>query len=99
MAEDQLEDWGYFINSFGGNVPLTDLASSESMVNNWFGYGSSLGLRYYFTSRMAIDLKSGFMNHYYDESLWRLNGRKLTGPKMKIDDLPIFSIKFVYGLR
>ena len=28
-----------------------------------------------------------------------LRGKKITGPKMKIDGLPIFSLKILYGLR
>ena len=98
-SDDQLEDWDNLISSFGGIIPIAKLESSESMINNWLGYGSMLGVRYYLTSRMAIDIKSGFMNHYYNEKSWKLKGRKVTGPKMKIDDLPIFSIKFIYSIR
>jgi len=73
--------------------------ASDAMVTNWFGYGSMLGFRFYLTSRMAIDFKSGFMNNQYDEKKWTLRDQKVTGPKMKIDGLPIFSLKLSYGFR
>ncbi len=96
---DQLKDWEYFIESFGGNSSVNKLETTETMTINWFGYGSMIGVRYYITSRIGLDIKSGFMNHFYDEKNWKLKGRKVTGPKIKIDDLPIFSIKITYGVR
>ena len=35
------------------------------------------------------------MNNQYKESELRIQRQKVTGPKMKIDDLPIFSIKVI----
>ena len=98
-SADQLEFWESFMDSFGEGASLGTLKSTETMTSNWFGYSSILGFRYYITSRIAVDLKSGFMNHYYDEKKWRLNGQRVTGPKMKINDLPIFSLKFIYAIR
>ena len=99
QSDDQLEFWESFVNSFGGGSSLGTLKGTETMANNWFGYSSVLGIRYYISSRTAIDLKSGFMNHYYDEKKWKINGRRVNGPKMKITDLPIFSFKLIYAVR
>ena len=98
-SEDQLEFWQSFMNSFGEGSSLGTLKSTEKMTSNWFGYSSVLGLRYYVTSRIGIDIKSGFMNNFYNEKNWKLNGRKVSGPEMKISDLPIFSLKFIYAIR
>ena len=96
----QVEDWNSFLSKFNDTADqMTDMGATDAMTSNWFGYSSMLGIRYYITSRMAIDFKSGFMNHRYDESKWKLRGEKVTGPKMKLDDLPVFMLKFLYGFR
>ena len=97
---DKEEDWDFVITSFGGDESqITDMGATDAMLNDWLGYSSLLGLRYYISSRMAIDIKGGFMNNFYNEENWRVQRQKVKGPKMKIDDLPIFSIKFVYGIK
>ena len=97
---DKEEDWDHVITSFGGDSDqLNDMGATDAMLNDWLGYSSMLGLRYYLSSRMAIDIKGGFMNNFYNEESWRVQRQKVNGPKMKIDDLPIFSMKFVYGIR
>ena len=96
----QLEDWKSFLTLFNEDeIGLSEMKASDNMVANWFGYGSMLGFRYYLTSRMAIDFKSGFMNNSYDEKEWYLRNKKVTGPKMKIDGLPLFSLKILYGIQ
>lgn len=96
----QVEDWKSFLTLFNDDdVGLSSMKASDNMVSNWYGYGSMLGFRYYLTSRMALDFKSGFMNNSYDETRWYLRGKKVTGPKMKIDGLPIFTLKILYGIR
>ena len=97
---DKTEDWNFFINSFGGPTnPVSDMGATDVMIKDWFGYSSMLGVRYYISSRMAIDFKGGFMNNYYKNKNWRIQRQAVTGPELKINDLPIFSVKFVYGLR
>ena len=96
----QSEDWNSFINEFNDvKDQISELDASDDMIANWFGYGSMLGFRYYLTTRMALDFKSGFMNNRYNEKNWYLRNKKVTGPKLKIDGLPIFSLKILYGLR
>lgn len=97
---DKTADWNFFINSFGGDPdPVEDMGATDVMISDWFGYSSMLGLRYYISSRMAVDLKGGFMNNFYKNDKWRVQRQPITGPKMNINELPIFSLKFVYGLR
>ena len=97
---EKVEDWNYFLSSFGGSSDqVSDMGTTDVMINDWIGYSSMLGFRYYFNTRMAIDIKGGFMNNAYKDDGWRIQRQKVSGPKMKIDDLPIFSIKFVYGIR
>ena len=96
----QSDDWNAFVNEFNEiKDQITNLDASDQMTSNWFGYGSMLGVRYYITSRMAIDFKSGFMNQNYDETKWQLRGKEISGPKLKLDDLPLFTLKFLYGFR
>ena len=96
----QSEDWSSFLTIFtDDDIGLNNMNASDVMVSNWYGYGSMLGFRFYLSSRLAIDFKSGFMNNRYDEKKWELRDQKVVGPKMKIDGLPIFSLKVIYGLR
>tara|TARA_B100000214_G_C23816216_1_gene557455 strand:+ start:64 stop:783 length:720 start_codon:yes stop_codon:yes gene_type:complete len=97
---DKTEDWNFFISSFGGEAnPVSDLGSTDVMVTDWFGYGSMLGMRYYLNTRIALDVKAGFMNHYYNNKKWRIQRQSVNGPEMKINDLPLFSFKVTYGIR
>ena len=97
---DKTDDWNYFINSFGGTPdPITDMGATDVMITDWLGYSSMLGFRYYLSSRIGVDVKGGFMNNSYNKDNWRIQRQKATGPKMKVDDLPIFSLKLIYGLR
>ena len=97
---DKEEDWDYIITSFGGDsTQLNDMGATDAMLNDWIGYSSMLGLRYYISSRVAVDLKGGFMNNFYNKKNWRVQRQKVNGPEMKIDDRPIFSIKLIYGIK
>ncbi|SVB69519.1 uncharacterized protein METZ01_LOCUS222373, partial [marine metagenome] len=37
-------------------------------------------------------------NSYKNEK-WRLQKKEVTGPKMEIDEMPIFSFKVFYGFK
>ena len=97
---DKTEDWNFVVSSFGGDSSsIGDMGSTDAMRSDWLGYSSMLGLRIYLSSRLAIDLKGGFMNNFYNENRWRIQIQKVKGPKMSITDLPVFTIKFVYAYR
>ena len=82
---DKTADWNFFINSLGGNPdPVEDMGATDVMISDWFGYSSMLGLRYYISSRMAVDLKGGFMNNFYKNDKWRVQRQPITGPKINI---------------
>ena len=97
---DKTDDWNFFINSFGGpSDPVSDMGATDVMITDWFGYASMIGIRYYVSSRVGIDFKGGFMNNLYKTNRWRIQRQSVTGPEMKINDLPVFTIKFIYGVR
>jgi hypothetical protein len=58
-----------------------------------------LGYRYYFRPWIGVDFKRGFLNNNYNKDRWRFQGKKVKGPDMKIDKIPIFSLKVVYALK
>ena len=96
---DKSEDWNQLLNSFGDENPMDDMGATDAMLNDWFGYSSMMGFRYYLSSRLALDIKAGFMNNSYKEDKWRLYKVSVKGPKMKIDELPLFTFKVVYGIK
>ena len=96
---DKYEDWNELLNSFGDSNPLTEMAGTDQMVNNWLGYSGQIGIRYYLSSRLGIDFKFGFMNNKYKNDNWRVQRNKVIGPKIDIKKLPVFSVKANYAIR
>ena len=96
---DKSEDWNQLINSFGDSNPVSDLGATDAMINDWIGFSGMIGIRYYLSTRIGLDMKMGFMDNSYKNEKWRLQKKKVTGPKMKIDELPLFSFKVFYGLK
>ena len=93
------DDWNELLNSFGDNDPMDEMGSSDVMISDWIGFSGMLGIRYYLSSRLGIDFKAGFFNNYYNHENWRIYSTKVQGPEMTINDLPIFSLKVIYGLK
>jgi hypothetical protein len=58
-----------------------------------------IGIRYYLSTRIGLDMKMGFMDNSYKNEKWRLQKKEVTGPIMKIDELPLFSFKVFYGFK
>ena len=96
---DKSEDWNQLINSFGDSNPVSDLGATDAMINDWIGFSGMIGIRYYLSTRIGLDMKMGFMDNSYKNEKWRLQKKEVTGPIMKIDELPIFSFKVFYGLK
>ena len=96
---DKSEDWNQLIDSFGGSDDVSDLGATDAMINDWIGYSGMIGIRYYISSRIGLDFKAGFLNNSYDKTSWRLFRKKVIGPELKIDELPIFSFKVIYGIK
>ena len=108
---EKAEDWNQLLNSFGDSDPMSGMSSTDAMRTDWLGISGMMGARFYLTSRIGLDFKMGFMNNSYSsgsdfiknigytEDQWRLENTKVKGPVLKIDDLPIFSFKIIYGLK
>ena len=96
---DKSEDWNQLINSFGDSNPVSDLGATDAMINDWIGFSGMIGIRYYLSTRIGLDMKMGFMDNSYKNDKWRLQKKKVTGPIMKIDELPLFSFKVFYGFK
>jgi len=93
------DDWNVLFNSFDDDDPLEQVASDNNMKSDWIGYSGMIGIRYYFRPWMGLDFKAGFLNNGYNKEKWRFQGKRVMGPDLTIDDLPIFSLKLVYALR
>lgn len=96
---DKSEDWNQLIDSFGGSDDVSDLGATDAMINDWIGFSGMIGIRYYLSTRIGLDMKMGFMDNSYKNDKWRLQKQKVTGPIMKIDELPLFSFKVFYGFK
>ena len=96
---DKSEDWNKLINSFGDSKPVSDLGATDAMINDWIGFSGMIGIRYYLSTRIGLDMKMGFMDNSYKNEKWRLQKKEVTGPIMKIDELPLFSFKVFYGFK
>jgi hypothetical protein len=96
---DKSEDWNQLIDSFGGSDDVEDLGATDVMTNDWIGFSGMIGIRYYLSTRIGLDMKMGFMDNSYKNEEWRLQKQEVTGPIMKIDELPLFSFKVFYGFK
>ena len=96
---DKSDDWNQLIDSFGGSDDVSDLGATDAMINDWIGFSGMIGIRYYLSTRIGLDMKMGFMDNSYKNEKWRLQKKEVTGPKMKIDELPLFSFKVFYGFK
>ena len=93
------DDWNELLNSFGDENPLSQVASENGMRSDWFGYSGMIGYRYYIRPWIGLDFKMGFLNNNYKKERWRFQGKKVSGPDMKIDEIPIFTFKVIYALK
>jgi len=96
---DKSDDWNQLIDSFGGSGDVSGLGATDAMINDWIGFSGMIGIRYYLSTRIGLDMKMGFMDNSYKNEKWRLQKKEVTGPKMKIDELPLFSFKVFYGFK
>ena len=80
------------------NNSSVNLSTGGTMKKTWLGFASHIGLRYYFSSLLSVEGKIGYYNSSYSENNWKLEGEKVTGPKMKIKELPIIQFNLIIGL-
>jgi len=67
------------------------------MSTSWFGFTSSIGIRYYLKSSLGLDLRIGFTNNFYDKTKWKYGGETITGPALKLDAMPLFRFGVVFA--
>jgi len=79
-----------------GNYRI-DVQAPEKMTTSFFGFSSLIGLRYYLLSWLALDMRAGFMSSRYDAAKWKLNGEQVTGPVLKLDDEPLFTLQLIFS--
>ena len=92
-----VSEWDNVLSGFSDGDVSIAVANSGKMTTSWFGFASFIGLRYYVRSWCAVDIKTGFMNNYYDHESWKFRGKTVTGPVMNIDALPIVTVKVIFG--
>jgi len=79
-----------------GNYRI-DVQAPEKMSNNYFGFASLIGIRYYIFSWFAVDIKTGFMSTNYKAANWKLDGKIISGPVLKIDEESIFLMQLIFS--
>lgn len=88
-----ISEWDSLHTSFGNNS--INVPADNKMTSTWLGFTSMIGVRYYLRSWLALDLRTGFMNNFYNEANWKFQGKKITGPVLKIDKLPLFTFRLI----
>lgn len=96
IDEKSSADMDTLLSSY--NNSSVNLSTGGTMKKTWLGFASHIGLRYYFSSLFSIEGKIGYYNSSYSENNWKLEGEKVTGPKMKINELPIIQFNLIIGL-
>ncbi|MFH1853627.1 MAG: hypothetical protein ABIA75_14925 [Candidatus Neomarinimicrobiota bacterium] len=77
-----------------GNYRI-DVKAPEKMTTTFFGFSSQIGVRYYLLSWLAVDLKTGFMSNSYQADNWKLDGKKISGPVLQLDQKAIYTIRLL----
>ncbi|MFQ6605841.1 MAG: hypothetical protein ACE5D8_09880 [Fidelibacterota bacterium] len=86
-----VSEWDALLSSFGNSS--VSVSDRKKMTTTWLGFSSMIGLRYYLLSWLALDVRAGFMNNWYNEKKWKFQGKTVTGPQLKLDKLPLFSFR------
>ena len=90
------EVWGELLTEFeNSNI---DIATTTEMTTTFFGITSSVGIRYYIRPNLGLEAQIGFMENCYDKKKWKFQDETVTGPDIKIEDLPLYSFGLVYGI-
>ncbi|MBT3216692.1 MAG: hypothetical protein HN647_08025 [Candidatus Marinimicrobia bacterium] len=92
-ATDQ--EWDNLLSDFGN--PSSIVSRSDQMTTTWFGFTSSIGLRYHLFTWMSLESKIGFMENYYDETKWTFQGDTVTGPVLNLSNVPMITMRIIFG--
>ncbi len=87
--------WDTLLQSYGN--PSVSVPHTTKMTTYWLGFASFVGLRFYIFPWLAVDGKAGFMNNFYNAKKWKFQGKQVRGPELKINKLPLFTVRLVVG--
>lgn len=96
-SKSEVEDLNSLLTSYKDGSSIK-LESGGKMTKSWAGFASHIGVRYYFSNLVSIEGKVGYYVSSYKETNWKLEGQKVTGPRMKINKLPVIQINAVLGI-
>ena len=68
--ENENENWSNLLSSFGNTGTYT-FKSTAIFNSSWFGFTSSVGIRYYLKSSLGLDLRIGFTSNFNDKAKWK----------------------------
>ena len=88
--EKPSDDMDTLLSSYDNSS--VSLTTGGIMTKTWLGFASHVGFRYYFSTLLSLEGKVGYYNSSYKESNWKLEGEKVTGPKMNIKKLPVIQL-------
>ncbi len=91
-VKDTRSAWNTQIGNYNLEVKVP-----ERIVNQFFGFTSSVGVRYYFLSWLALDVKSGFMSNTYKDANWKQNGKKIPGPGLDLNKEAMLTIRLMFS--
>ena len=66
------------------------------MNKSWFGFLSSVGIRYYLQSSLGLDFRLGFIRNFYTKEKWKYEGEDINGPNIKIESLALIRLGIVF---
>jgi len=93
--ENTNTNWTDLLSTFGNTGNFT-FKSTAIMNSSWFGFTSSIGIRYYIKSSLGIDFRIGFTKNFYNKEKWKYEGETIIGPGIKLDALPLFRLGVVF---
>ena len=93
--ENTNTDWSDLLSSFGNTGSFT-FKSKAIMNSSWFGFTSSIGIRYYLKSSLGLDFRIGFTKNFYNKEKWEYEGETISGPAIKLDALPLLRVGVVF---
>ncbi|MDP6532810.1 MAG: hypothetical protein QF845_03710 [Candidatus Marinimicrobia bacterium] len=88
-------EWDALLSDFGNSGAT--VSRSDEMTTSWFGFSSSVGVRYHLMTWMSVEAKIGFMENWYDETGWEFQGETVTGPVLNLEDIPVITTRVIFG--
>ena len=93
--ENENTNWTDLLSTFGNSGAFT-FKSKAIMNKSWFGFLSSVGIRYYLQSSLGLDFRLGFIRNFYTKEKWKYEGEDINGPNIKIESLALIRFGIVF---